>query len=71
MADDRAEQPAIDGNGRRHNHALAAAILIVTIHSDPSLPERVRFDRIMGEILDTLYRAEEELARAWLEPSEN
>jgi hypothetical protein len=64
-------EEALSGNGPRYDHAQAAAILILSLHLDPSLPEPVRFSRIVNEILDSMYRAEAELARARLEPSVN
>lgn len=57
------------GHGHRYDCALAATILIVALHLDPSLPDAVRTSRILCEILDSMYRAEENLRR--LEPSVN
>lgn len=57
------------GDGPRYDQALASTILIVALHLDPALPEAVRFGRILFEVLDCLYRAEENLRR--LQPSEN
>jgi hypothetical protein len=62
---------AASGKERRHNYAIAAAILILVRHLDPSVPEADRCDRIVGEILDSMLNAEAEMTQARLEPSVN
>jgi hypothetical protein len=57
--------------GPRDDYALAAAILILTYHLDPGVPESDRCNRIVSVILNSMYRAESELAAARLEPSRN
>ena len=71
MPDDQSAELPLSGNDTRDNYAIAAAVLILSLHLDPSVPEPVRFSRIVGEILDSMYRAEAELTRKRLEPSEN
>lgn len=69
MPEKNSDPLATFGDGPRYDCALAATILIVAQHLDPSLPEAVRFSRILFEILDCIYRAEENLRR--LQPSAN
>jgi hypothetical protein len=71
MPEDQWIEFAASGKERRHNHALAAAILILTYHVDPSEPEAIRCGRIADLILDTMHEAEAERTRARLEPSQN
>jgi hypothetical protein len=70
MSEDQWFEFATSGEERRHNHALAAA-LIITYHFDPSEPESARCGRIADLILDTMREAEAELTRARWEASEN
>jgi hypothetical protein len=71
MPEDQWLEFTASDNETRYNHALAAAILILTYHLDPAVPESDRCDRIVSEILNSMNGAEAELARARYEPSEN
>lgn len=58
-------------SGPRYRYSAAAAAEILNLHFDPAQPKAVLFARILFTILQAMYRAEEELSAARLEPSEN
>ena len=58
------------GNGPKYDYSAAAAE-ILNLHFDPSQPKSVLYGRILLTILNAWNLAEEELARARWEPSEN
>ena len=71
MSQEHSAESAAGGNGPRYEYSAAAAAEILNLHFDPSQPKAVLFGRIASTILNAMHRAEEELTRARLVPSEN
>jgi hypothetical protein len=71
MSEEQAGALPTPGNGPKYDYSAAAAAEILNLHFDPSLPKSVLHQRIMSTILNAWNLAEEELARARWQPSEN
>ena len=71
MSEEHPAEFSTSGNGPKYDYSAAAAAEILNLHFDPSQPKSVLHQRIMSTILNAWNLAEEELARARWEPSEN
>jgi hypothetical protein len=71
MSEDNRAEYATSGNGPRYDYSAAAAAEIIHLHLDSSVEKTILFSRILFTILRAMDMAEEELARARWEPSEN
>lgn len=58
-------------NGPRYEWSAVAAAEIVNIHLGADVPKPVLYSRILYTILQAMYKAEDELRSARLEPCEN
>jgi len=71
MSEEHPAEFSTPGNGPKYDYAAAAAAEVLNLHFDPSQPKTVLFGRILFTILNAMNLAEQELARARWEPSEN
>jgi len=71
MSEQHSTEFATGGNGPRYDYSAAAAAEILNLYFDSSQPKSILYGRILYTILNAMYQAEEDLARARREPSEN